>query len=74
MSTAQERFDAQYVSSREIVARLKVSRPLIFKARQRGLLPDPIVVNGAIICLWERDKIEPYLTAWETMLKVRRAQ
>ena len=72
--SAQERFDNIYISSREIVERLEVSRPTISQARKRGLLPDPVVINDTLIYLWERSSVEPYLVSWEMMLRVRRGQ
>lgn len=72
MASAQETFDQKYVSSREILQRLKVTRPTISQARKRGLLPEPIVINDTLIFLWERDVVEPFIAAWETILKVKR--
>lgn len=72
-TTAQERFDEKYISSREILDRLQVSRPTISQARRRGLLPDPVVINDTLIYLWERATVEPYLASWELILKVKRA-
>jgi len=63
-STAQQRFDAAYICSTEVCRHLKVSRASILQARKRGDLPDPVVVNGAQIYLWERHIIQPYIDAW----------
>jgi len=43
-------------------------------ARRRGLLPDPIIVNGAQIFIWKRDVVRPHIDAWKLMLTVRRAK
>ncbi len=71
--TAQDRFNEKYVSSREILKRLGVTRPTISKARTRGLLPDPIVIHDTLIFLWEREVVEPYIAAWELLLNAKRA-
>lgn len=71
--TPQKQFDAKYITSSEIRKRLQVARCTITLAHRRGLLPDPINVGGALH-LWERTTVEPYLTAWELMLKARRGQ
>lgn len=73
-TTAQQRFDALYISSLEIAERVQVSRPAVLHARMRGLLPDPVCVNGGQIYVWERKEVEPYLAAWETSIKLRRGQ
>ncbi len=69
--SAQQRFDETYISSREILERLSVTRPTISSASRRGLLPEAIMINGMHI--WEREKAEPYIAAWEKLLNIRRA-
>jgi hypothetical protein len=73
-TTAQERFDALYISSLEIGERLGVSRPAVMHARRRGVLPEPVCVNDGQIYIWERKEVEPYLKAWETSVKLRRGE
>lgn len=68
---AQREFDRKYISSTEIMKRLNVARSTLLLARRSGRLPNPICVQGQTF-LWERDNVEPYLTAWELMLGVRR--
>ena len=72
--TAQQEFDEIYITSSEIGQELGVCRATLVNARRRGLLPDPIVVNGAQIFIWKRDVVRPYLDAWKLMLTVRRAK
>lgn len=74
--TAQQRFDAMYMCSSEIQKRLGVARTSITQARRRGMLPDPIIVHigEAMLYLWERTTVEPYLNAWEITLKARRRE
>lgn len=71
--TAQDRFNEKYISSREILQRLKVTRPTISKARARGILPDPIIIHDTLIYLWERETVTPFLDAWELLLNAKRA-
>lgn len=70
--TAQEVFDKTYIASSEICRRLDITRGTIVRARQRGNLPEPIEVNGGQVFLWERRIVEPYISAWSTMLRARR--
>jgi len=73
-TTPQERFDALYITSNEIQERMGVVRSSILHARQRGMLPDPIMVRGVNTFIWERDGIEEYLKSWELSLKSRRGE
>lgn len=72
--TAQEEFDAAYITSSEICKQLHITRATIVMGRKRGLLPDPIVVNGAQIYIWKRDVVTPYLNAWKISLQARRRE
>lgn len=71
--SAQQRFDAQYISGSEIRRRLNVAACTLTLARQRGLLPEPIKVGDAMH-VWERAKVEPMLVAWDIALKSRRGE
>lgn len=71
--TAQQRFDANYITSTEIAGELQVSRTALVNARNRGLLPAPIAVNGTNIYIWERNEVRPFVDAWKLILNVRRA-
>lgn len=73
MQSAQDRFNERYISSKEIIDRVKVSRPTIASARRRGLLPDPVAVSETVTFLWERDEVEPFIKAWEAVLRAQRA-
>lgn len=70
--TPQERFDRLYITSSEICRRADVTRTSVFQAKRRGLLPEPIAVNGSSLYIWERATAEPMLQAWLTVLGVRR--
>lgn len=70
--TAQEQFDATYITSSEICKELDITRSTIVTGRRRGLLPKPIVVNGAQIQIWHRTEVRPYLDAWKLKLDARR--
>ena len=71
-NTFQEQFDNAYITSSEICQRLAVSRTSLVHARHRGVLPDPIAVNGTNIYIWERNIAEPYIKTWEEKLTARR--
>lgn len=70
--TAQDVFDKKYICSTEICRDLGISRPTVLHARRRGFLPDPIVVNGGQLYLWERSIVDPYLAAWRLTLGCRK--
>lgn len=72
--TAQEEFDATYITSSEICEELGITRATIVQGRKRGLLPDPVTVNGAQITIWRRDKVRPFLDAWKVILQARRGE
>lgn len=74
LKTAQQEFDEVYITSSEIGQELGVCRATLVNARRRGLLPDPIVVNGAQIFIWKRDVVRPYLDAWKLKLQARRGK
>lgn len=73
-TTAQAEFDATYITSSEICKELGVSRAAIVSGRRRGLLPDPVIINGAQILVWKRDAVRPFLDAWKLMLQARRGE
>lgn len=68
---AQREFNERYITSSEIMEKLRVTRTTILLARRTGKLPDPINIQGKIF-VWERDKVTPYLDAWKIVLDVRR--
>lgn len=72
--TPQQEFDELYITSSEIGQSLGVCRATIVNARRRGLLPEPIVVNGAQICIWQRATVSPYLETWRKQLLARRGE
>ncbi len=70
--TAQQEFDDTYISSSEISRELGISRSTIVQGKKRGMLPDPVTVNGAQIQLWKRVEVRPYLDTWKAALQQRR--
>lgn len=72
-NAAQKRFNETYITSAEICRELRVTRPSIMQARKRGLLPEPIAVNGSAIYIWERAAIAENLSAWRIILTARRS-
>lgn len=72
--TAQEEFDQIWITSSEICRELGIDRSTIVQGRKRGLLPDPVKVNGDQILLWKREDVRQNLDAWKLMLKARRGE
>lgn len=68
--SAQKEFEELYITSSEIARTLGVTRAAIIQARQKGQLPDPIMVEGHLT-IWKRWFIVPYVEAWQ---KKRRAR
>ena len=62
--SAQKEFEELYMTSSEIARRLGVTRAAIIQARHKGLLPDPIMVEGHLT-IWKRAFIEPYVVQWQ---------
>lgn len=75
--TAQEEFDAKYISSTEICRDLDVTRASIVNARARGALPEPVQVKRANgdphIMLWLREEAAPFIESWRLELEAGRA-
>lgn len=75
--TAQEDFDAKYISSTEICRDLDVTRASIVNARTRGALPEPVQVKRANgdphIMLWLREEAAPFIERWRLELEAGRA-
>ena len=71
--TAQEFFDKTYISSSEIAKLVSVSRVAVSNATARGLLPNPISINNGTITIFEREKVMPFVSAWQTVLNAKRA-
>jgi predicted DNA-binding transcriptional regulator AlpA len=69
---AQKRFDELYISSTEIASTLGINRASIFHARNRGMLPEPIIVNNSQLYLWERASIMGIIEAWKQSLDFRK--
>lgn len=72
--TAQQEFDSAYITSSEICRELGITRATIVQGRDRGLLPDPVVVNDGQLVIWKRDAVRPYLDAWKLNLRARRRE
>ncbi len=76
MPTAQEEFNKTYITSREVRLYLNVSRSTIVQGKERGLLPEPIIIDGGSgqVQLWKREQIMPLLDSWLLILKARRGE
>lgn len=69
MSTAQEQFDREYITSSEIYKELGVTRPALHFRRKAKKLPEAIVLPGGQLLLWHRAEIQPFLEEWKAHLK-----
>jgi hypothetical protein len=72
--TAQQRFDRFYITSAEVCKEVGVNRTTVLSAKKSGLLPDPVLVNDKLVCLWERQRVRPYIDAWKLVLHARRGE
>lgn len=70
--TPQQAFEEKYISSTDIASRLGVNRTSVLYAHRNGKLPEPIVVNGGQLYLWERETVLPYVERWGQSLQHRR--
>lgn len=70
---AQTEFDRKFITSSEVCERLRVTRVAIHIRRKNGKLPNAIVIGPALVTLWERDDIEPFLQEWQEHLTKRRS-
>lgn len=69
---AQQRFDTAYISASEIAKDLNVSRVSVMRARERGALPNAVLVGDGNIYIWEREASRPYIDAWRITLNTKR--
>lgn len=67
---AQQEFDATYVTSSEICRRVGVTRAAVIQARQKSLLPPPIMVESHL-SIWKRSDVEEKIENW---IKARNAR
>lgn len=72
--TETEKFKELYITSGEICERLNVSRSSLMSAKRRGLLPGAVNSRSGRGLIWSREKVGPYLDAWEITLKAKRGQ
>lgn len=71
-TSAQQQFNDTYITANEICKRLNVAPSSVVHARRRGHLPEPIMIAGSNLYLWERTKVNAYLDAWNLLLQARR--
>lgn len=72
--TAQEEFDAKYITSIEITQKHGLSRLQVFMAVHKGIFPDCVEVGmGAgvnkkrpAVRIWEREKLAPHLAKYKS--------
>lgn len=68
----QQRFDRTYITATQIMKDLGISRPALLHARRTGKLPGAIEVNDGRLFIWEKESLQPYLSAWKLVLETRR--
>lgn len=71
-SIQQMHFDERYITASEIANELGVSRPAVYYARKRGILPNPILVGSDMMFIWERSAVRPAIDAWKDQLLVKK--
>lgn len=71
--TAQQRFDAMYVTGRELASTLGVTRTTLQRGRERGVLADPVFINDKVI-VWERATVHEKVQEWKLRLQQMRGQ
>lgn len=70
----QAAFDAKYITGSEICEQLQVSRASLLYARNKGILPDPVVIRGSGTYIWVRAEIVQNLEKWKHSLQIRRGE
>lgn len=71
LNTAQQEFDAKYITASEVMRTLGISRATLAYARAHKL-PEPIIANDGNLFIWEREAVKPFLDAWKLALTARR--
>lgn len=71
-TTAQTVFDELYITGYEICQQLSIPRSTLLRARERGVLPEPILVPGVKAFIWERSKVASAIDQWKQDLQSRR--
>lgn len=71
-NNAEADFKARYITTPEILKRLRIARSTLLLARRTGRLPGGFPIYGQLY-VWERAGVEPYLQAWELMRSAKGA-
>jgi hypothetical protein len=76
VTTAQDDFDAKYITSTEICQTLGIHRCTVLMAVRSGRLPEPIIIRrpdgAAHILLWLRDEVVFKMADWAVSLASRK--
>lgn len=74
--TAQEQFDAKYITSIELTKRLGIHRTTVLFAIRADRFPPPILITksdgAAHLMLWERVDVDRHIDAWAESLAARK--
>lgn len=75
MSHAQQQeFDNIYITGNEICETYNISRSTLYQAKQRNILPPPVIIAGSKTQIWIRSEVTENLERWSFNLKARRRQ
>lgn len=70
----QGEFDKKYITSKEVIEYVGVSRPALFAARNKGYLPGAISIADGKVIFWEREFIMPHLKLWRASFRRRNGE
>lgn len=65
-------FEKMFISSTEICKRLLINRSALVYARKAQNWPEPIIIDGINLHLWDREQVTPLIEEWEAKLNRRR--
>lgn len=65
-------FEKMFISSTEICKRLLINRSALAYARKAQNWPEPIIIDGINLHLWDREQVTPLIEEWEAKLNRRR--
>lgn len=70
----QKEFDSRYITSKEVIEFVGVTRPALFMARNKGYLPGAIVAADGKVIFWDREFIMPHLRLWRASFRRRNGE
>lgn len=70
----QKEFDSKYITSKEVIDFVGVTRPALFAARSKGYLPGAISTADGKVFFWDREYIMPHLILWRASIRRRNGE